>query len=208
MYGQFRTNVITKIKIETMSKKLSLSYRFLRLIGLNYSEEEYGDVSLFRIIGKFFANMYHALLLSMMNWVILEPVNPRMLRPFFLRCLGCKVGKGVFIGDHVRIDQNHANLIIIDDHAHIASGSRLLCHQRDLSDYCVGDDYAKLGYKLGKIHLGKGSLVGMDSFVLPGVHIGEGAIVGAGSLVSKDVPDWSIAIGRPAKIIKKIPQRD
>lgn len=34
-------------------EKLSLTYRFLRFIGLNYSEEEYGDVSLFKVIGKF-----------------------------------------------------------------------------------------------------------------------------------------------------------
>ena len=182
-------------------KKLSLTYRFLRFIGLNYSEEEYGDVSLFKVIGKFFGNMYHALLLSMMNWVIFEPINPRMLRPFLLRRLGCKVGKGVFIGDHVVVDENHADHIILEDHVHIASGTRLLCHQRDLSNYCVGDDYAKLGYKLGIIHMKKGSLVGMESFIMPGVTIGEGAIVGAGSLVTKDIPAWTIAAGRPAKAV-------
>ena len=176
-------------------KKLSLTYRFLCFIGLNYSEEEYGDVSLFKVIGKFFGNMYHALLLSMMNWVIFEPINPRMLRPFLLRRLGCKVGKGVFIGDHVVVDENHADHIILED------------HQRDLSNYCVGDDYAKLGYKLGIIHMKKGSLVGMESFIMPGVTIGEGAIVGAGSLVTKDIPAWTIAAGRPAKVVKEIPQR-
>jgi len=190
-----------------ISKKLSLTYRFLRFIGLNYSEEEYGNVSILKVIGKFFGNMYHALLLSMMDWVIFEPINPRMLRPFLLRSLGCKVGKGVFIGDHVRIDENHADLIVLDDHVHIASGTRLLCHQRDLYDYCVGDDYAKLGYRLGIIHMLKGSLVGMESFVMPGVTIGEGSIVGAGSLVTKDIPSWTIAVGRPAKVIKKIPER-
>jgi hypothetical protein len=83
----------------------------------------------------------------------------------------------------------------------------LLCHQRDLSNYCVGDDYAKLGYKLGIIHMKKGSLVGMESFIMPGVTIGEGAIVGAGSLVTKDIPAWTIAAGRPAKVVKEIPQR-
>lgn len=188
--------------------KLSLTYRFLRAIGLNYSEEEYGDVSIFKVIGKFFSNMYHALLLSMMNWWIFEPINPRMLRPFLLRRLGCKVGKGVFIGDHVIVDENHADLITLEDHAHIASGTRLLCHQRDLSHYYVGDDYAKLGYRLAPIHMKKGSLVGMESFVMPGVTIGEGAIVGAGSLVTKDVPAWTIATGRPAKVVKQIQQRE
>jgi acetyltransferase-like isoleucine patch superfamily enzyme len=190
-----------------MDGKLSPTFRFLRLIGLNYSEGEYGDVSLLRVFGKFFGNIYHALLLSMMNWVIFEPINPRMLRPFLLRRLGAKVGKGVFIGDQVKIDENHADHIILEDHVHVASGTRLLCHQRDLSDYCVGDDYAKLRYKMGKIHMKKGSLIGMDSFVMPGVTIGEGAIVGAGSLVTKDISAWTIATGRPAKIVRKIPQR-
>lgn len=191
-----------------MSKKLSLTYRFLRFIGLNYSEEEYGNVSLFRVIGQFFKNIYHALLLSMMDWFIFEPIAPRMFRPFLLRRLGCHVGKDVFIGDHVIVDMSHADYIHLDDHVHIASGTRLLCHQRNLSNYCVGDDYAKLGYRYGEIRMGKGSLVGMNSFVMPGVTIGEGAIVGAGSLVTKDVPAWTIAAGRPAKVLKQIPTRD
>ena len=188
-------------------KKLSTTYKLLRTLGFNYSEEEYGQVSLWRVIKQFFGNMRRKHLLNMMDWAILEPFNPRKLRPIILRKLGCKVGKDVFVGDFVRIDLSHADMITIDDHAHIASGVRLLCHQRDMSDYCIGDDYAKLGYIIKPIHLCKGSLVGMDSFVMPGVTIGEGAIVGAGSLVTKDVPAWTIATGRPAKVVKEIPHR-
>lgn len=187
--------------------KPSITFRLLKVLGLNYSEEEYGQVSLFKVIWQFFINIYHALLLSMMDWVILEPLNPRKLRAFFLRRLGCKVGKGVFIGDHVIVDLNHANLITIEDNVHITAGCRLLCHQRDISNYCEGDDYSKLGYKLKPIHLQKGCSIGMQSFILPGVTIGEGAIVGAGSLVSKDIPAWSIAVGRPARVVKKVPIR-
>ncbi|MBR5105106.1 MAG: acyltransferase [Alistipes sp.] len=188
-------------------KKLSTTYKLLRKLGFNYSEEEYGQVSLWRVIKQFFGNMRRKRLLKMMDWAILEPFNPRKLRPIILRKLGCKVGKDVFVGDFVRIDLSHADMITIDDHAHIASGVRLLCHQRDMRDYCIGDDYAKLGYIIKPIHLCKGSLVGMDSFVMPGVTIGEGAIVGAGSLVTKDVPAWTIATGRPAKVVKEIPHR-
>ena len=47
----------------------------------------------------------------------------------------------------------------------------------------------------------------MESFIMPGVTIGEGAIVGAGSLVTKDIPAWTIATGRPAKVVKEIPHR-
>ena len=188
-------------------KNLSATYKLLRTLGFNYSEEEYGQVSLWRVIKQFFGNMRRKHLLNMMDWAILEPFNPRKLRPIILRKLGCKVGKDVFVGDFVRIDLSHPDMITIDDHAHIASGVRLLCHQRNMSDYCIGDDYAKLGYIIKPIHLCKGSLVGMDSFVMPGVTIGEGAIVGAGSLVTKDVPAWTIATGRPAKVVKEIPHR-
>ena len=47
----------------------------------------------------------------------------------------------------------------------------------------------------------------METFVMPGVTIGEGAIVGAGSLVTRDIPAWTIAAGRPAKVVKHIPER-
>ena len=189
-------------------KKLSLTFRMLRALGFNYSEEEYGDVSLWKVFGKFFGNIRLKFLEGMLDWSILEPIEPRKLRPFILRRMGCKVGKGCFIGDYVRIDTSHTDMITVEDNVSIASGSRLLCHQRDFSDFCVGDDYMKLGYVVKPIVLKKGCLVGMESFVMPGVTIGEGAIVGAGSLVTKDIPAWTIAAGRPAKVLKQIPKRE
>ena len=83
----------------------------------------------------------------------------------------------------------------------------MLCHKHDLSNYYVGDDYAKLPYKTGEIHLGRGCSTGTDTIIMPGVCIGEGAIIGAGSLVTKDIPAWTIAVGRPAKVVKNIPHR-
>lgn len=189
-------------------KKLSLTFKMLRALGFNYSEEEYGDVSLWKVFGKFFGNIRLKFLEGMLDWSILEPIEPRKLRPFILRRMGCKVGKGCFIGDYVRIDTSHTDMITVEDNVSIASGSRLLCHQRDFSDFCVGDDYMKLGYVVKPIVLKKGCLVGMESFVMPGVTIGEGAIVGAGSLVTKDIPAWTIAAGRPAKVLKEIPKRE
>ena len=190
-------------------KKLSLTYRALRAIGLNYSEEEYGQVSIWQVIKRVYTTYRDGFLLKyvMHSW-LLSPILPRKVRPWVLKKIGCHVGKDIFVGDSVKIDSGHADLIYIEDHAHIAGGTRLLCHQRDLRDYKVGDDYAKLPYRLGEIHLEKGSLVGMESFVMPGVTIGEGAIVGAFSLVTHDIPAWTIAVGRPAKVVKQIPRRD
>ena len=189
-------------------KKLSTTFKLLRALGFNYSEEEYGDVSLWKVIGKFFGNIRRKRLEKMMDWSILQSFNPRKIRPRLLRKMGCHVGKGVFIGDYVRVDCGHADMITIEDSVSVASGARLLCHQRDFSDFCVGDDYMKLGYTVKPIVLKKGCLVGMESMVMPGVTIGEGAIVGAGSLVTKDIPAWTIAAGRPARVLKQIPQRE
>ena len=189
------------------NRSLSTTYKMLRALGFNYSEEEYGDVSLFRVIKQVFLNIYRKWLSNMMDWAILEPFNPRKLRPAIIRRMGAKVGHSVFIGDHVVIDLSHADLIEIEDYAHITGGCRLLCHQRNLKDYCIGDNAALCGYRLGKIHIGKGRMIGMETMIMPGVTIGEGAIVRAGSLVTKDVPAWIVATGRPAKVIKQIPQR-
>jgi acetyltransferase-like isoleucine patch superfamily enzyme len=121
--------------------------------------------------------------------------------------MGAKIGKNVFIGYEVWADMTHMNLIEIEDYVHIATRCLLLCHQRDLSNYYIGDDYAKLPYHYKKITLKKGCMLGMGTIVMPGVTVGEGAIVGAGSLVTKDVPAWTITTGRPAKVVKEITTR-
>ncbi|MCD8071806.1 MAG: acyltransferase [Alistipes sp.] len=196
-------------KVENSGRKLSPTYRMLRRMGLNYSEEEYGDVSIFKVIGKALGNMRREFLMKyMMNLVILTPINPRKFRPMVLRWIGCNVGKGVFVGPQVMVDSGNASLITIEEGVHIAARCILLCHQRDLSDYKIGDDYAKLKYRKSAITLKKGCLIAMNSMIMPGVTIGEGAIVGAYSLVTRDIPPWTIATGRPAKVVKHIAPRE
>lgn len=52
--------------------------------------------------------------------------------------------------------------------------------------------------------LKKGCWIGANSILLPGVQIGENSIVGAGSIVTRSIPDNSIAVGSPAKVIKSL----
>lgn len=189
-------------------KKLSFTYKMLRKLGYNYSEEEYGDVSLWRVIKQFFKNIHQKHLEKMLDRFYLEPFAPRKLRPILIRKMGCHVGKNTFFGDYVRMDTSYADMIYIGDYTHITSGCRLLCHQRDLTGYCVGDNAAELGYRTGEIHIGKGVMVGMETLIMPGVTIGDGAIIGAGSIVTKDIPAWTIATGRPARVVKSIPERE
>ena len=186
-------------------RKTSYCYRLLRRLGFNYPEEEYGQVTFGQILKRVLKTYRDSFLMKfVMNSWLLSPFAPRKVRPWVLRKIGCHVGKDVFIGSQVWIDAGHADLIYIEDHAHVTGRTVLLCHKKDLSDYHLGDDYAKLPYIKGEIHLGKGCSTGTDTLIMPGVTIGEGAIVGAGSLVTRDIPAWTIAVGRPAKVVKEI----
>lgn len=57
---------------------------------------------------------------------------------------------------------------------------------------------------IGRIHIKKNAWIGAGATIMQGVTIGENSIVAAGAVVSKDVPDNTIAGGIPAKIIKSI----
>jgi acetyltransferase-like isoleucine patch superfamily enzyme len=52
------------------------------------------------------------------------------------------------------------------------------------------------------MEIGRNTWIGMGSIVLPGVRIGEGCVVGAGSVVTRDLEDFTVAVGNPAKAIR------
>ena len=45
--------------------------------------------------------------------------------------------------------------------------------------------------------------IGANSVVLPGVQIGNHSVIGAGSIITKDIPPYSVAVGNPARIVKR-----
>ncbi|WP_407494999.1 CatB-related O-acetyltransferase [Pseudooceanicola sp. MF1-13] len=62
-----------------------------------------------------------------------------------------------------------------------------------------GDEFAK-----GQdTRIGHDVWIGHNALIMPGVTIGNGVIVGAGSVVTRDVPDWSIVAGNPARVIRR-----
>lgn len=58
------------------------------------------------------------------------------------------------------------------------------------------------GYTSRQVIIGSNVWIGAQSIILPGVNIGNNAVIGAGSVVTKSIPQNSIAVGNPAKIIK------
>ncbi len=59
------------------------------------------------------------------------------------------------------------------------------------------------GYETKPIEIGNDVWIGANAVILPGVKIGKGCVIGAGAVVSKDIPAYSIAVGVPAKVVKK-----
>ncbi|MCQ3914431.1 MAG: hypothetical protein MJ201_01250 [Mycoplasmoidaceae bacterium] len=51
--------------------------------------------------------------------------------------------------------------------------------------------------------MGNDVWIGQKAVILPGVKIGDGAIIGAYAIVAKDIPPYSVAVGNPAKVVKK-----
>jgi acetyltransferase-like isoleucine patch superfamily enzyme len=60
------------------------------------------------------------------------------------------------------------------------------------------------GHKTNSVLLKKGCCLGINTVIMPGITIGINAVIGANSVVPKDVPDYAVVVGSPAKIIKYI----
>lgn len=70
------------------------------------------------------------------------------------------------------------------------------------------DDYSieharkqNIVHQFGKVTIGSYVRIFSNAIVSPGVTIGTGAVIGAGSVVTKDIPQWTVAIGNPARVI-------
>ena len=101
---------------------------------------------------------------------------------------------------------------VVDNNSHSAKWSE---RKNDVLDWKRGLDENKIGaykdwsnVKEDKVTIKDKAWIGFNSIILKGVTIGEGSIVGAGSVVTKDIPDWSIVGGNPAKVIREISENE
>lgn len=143
---------------------------------------------------------HHRFKLMTKQMHMVDPAHDK--RPKYWKKCGVDTTGNFRVGYGVYFDAGNASHIHIEDGVWIASRCLLLCHKRDISGYYQGCDINEWPYKVADIHIGKGVSIGMDTIIMPGVTIGNGAIIGAGSLVTKNIPPYSLAIGRPAKVIK------
>ena len=108
--------------------------------------------------------------------------------------MGMTVGKNFKRMNGVILDPAHCWLIDIGDNVGIGPRVHILCHDASTKAY--------LNYtKIGRVTIGDNVFIGAESVVLPGVTIGSNVIIGANSTVSHDIPENSVAVGTPARVI-------
>ena len=66
---------------------------------------------------------------------------------------------------------------------------------------CFFEQSYQFGYRFSSV-IAEGAWIGAGATILPGVRIGRYAVVGAAAVVTKDVPDYGVVVGSPAKVIK------
>lgn len=111
----------------------------------------------------------------------------------------------VWINHYVRIDA--AGGVKISEGCQIGYGSCILSHSTHNSIRLMGyhfmeyDAKDRAGYIAKHTTIGRYTFVGGGSYIMPGVTVGNGCVIGVNSVVTHDIPDYSIAIGSPAKIV-------
>lgn len=99
---------------------------------------------------------------------------------FFAACI-----KEIIIEDNVLISDR----VFVSDHIHEYKN----IHKPIINQQLI---------EKGTVRIKKGAFIGINAVIMPGVTVGKNSVIGASSLVNKDVPDYSVVVGNPAKIIK------
>jgi len=151
--------------------------------GKNVVVKEYVEISICNtgnlIIGD--NTFFHA-----RCWLLLTMPNPKV-----------QIGKWVFFGRNTIIACK--NNIRIGDFTIFAPNCYVIDHEHGLSQ---ADIILNQKSVLKEVNIGRDCYFGAGTIVLGGVSIGDGAVIGAGSIVTKDIPEYQVWAGNPAKFIR------
>jgi len=132
---------------------------------------------------------------------------PPTTRASLHRRRGVKVGKRVFIGTEVFIDDAVPSSVTLEDDVTVIAQTTILGHTYYPRHFhgLLGDEATR-----AELHttIGRGAYLGLRSTILAGVTVGEFAIVGAGSVVTADVAPYTMVAGVPARIVREFGPED
>ncbi|MFA6093480.1 MAG: acyltransferase [Elusimicrobiota bacterium] len=115
---------------------------------------------------------------------------------YLYRLMGARIGRHVYIAPGAFLDPFYPQLITLEDDVFLGLGCRLLTHE-----------YTATHFRIGRVTIGKGTVIGFHSSIRCGVKIGKKATIGCDSFVNKDVPDGATVGGIPARILKDPSER-
>lgn len=108
-----------------------------------------------------------------------------------------RIGNHVLLAKHVHID--YSGDVVIEDRVKLAEGVNIESHHRDLEAYLQGRDINIPT----KLRICENAYIGTRAIILDSCnYIGKNVRIGAGAVVTKDIPDNSVAVGAPARVIR------
>lgn len=126
------------------------------------------------------------------------------LRVCLFRLSGINIGKRVFINMHLNFIDDYKTIIFIDDEVSISPNVSIVAVSHP------NHSFIREKYEISKeavVRIKRGAWIGAGAVILPGVTIGVGAIVGAQALVNKNVEDYAIVVGVPARKIGDVREK-
>lgn len=121
------------------------------------------------------------------------------------RMRGVKIGKHVYLGPEVNLDDLYPGLITIEDYVSIGMGTMIFAHSNPrCSPYLKTKHFPR---EVKPVTIKRGAWIAPGSIILAGTTIGENSVVVSGSVVMKDVEPYTTVVGCPARVLKRL-ERD
>lgn len=111
-----------------------------------------------------------------------------------LRRRGIRIGEKTWVYSTAFVDKTKGCDISIGSHC-VLTGCTILAHDASVKHVCGGKT------KFAPVRIGNNCFIAWQAIILPGVTIGDNCIIGAGAVVTRDIPENSIAAGNPARVI-------
>lgn len=129
------------------------------------------------------------------------PMKSVYHRPLLIKWGGVDIKnvRKVFIGEDCYFDTLAPERIVIEDGVLITRGCSVMTHYFDPLTH---------DYSYGEVHFKHHCFIGWNVTICKPVTIGAYAVVGAGSVVTKDIPDYEVWAGAPAKFIRRLNSKD